>query len=185
MSSRRSGRAMASPPVRMRRGVPMAFTWSIRSQPSWVVSSRGWRWGWATARQWRQARGQAFVSSQKTRTGESLSGKAYLLVAEVGGGVGGPYIAMDRLRPDPEVAPAELLVAAEATAPGQVFPPLPQGLEEGLGRVFPYLGEGPLPDIAQGIVPPELVGVDPSPLIYGPHAPPPAVSPPPPKPPVR
>src|SRR3990170_2528248 len=160
MSSRRSGRAMASPPGRVRRGGALAFTRAFRAQPP-----RGWRWGWATARQWRQARGQAFVSSQKTRTGESLSGKAYLLVAEVAGGVGGPYIPIDRLRPDPEVAPAELLVAAEATAPGQVFPPLPQGLEEGLGGVLPYLGEGPLLYITQGIVPPELVGVDPTPLV--------------------
>ena len=66
MSPSRSKRRIGSPPVMMTcgMGLPKSATWSrMRSASSWV-SSPGGGSSWALARQWRQARAQAVVSSQ-------------------------------------------------------------------------------------------------------------------------
>ena len=64
--SKRSSRLSGSPPVKMRCGFG-GGTAAIRSMTrtaSAVSSSPGARQGWASARQWRQARSQALVVSQ-------------------------------------------------------------------------------------------------------------------------
>ena len=68
-SSNRSGRFSGSPPVNTISGSPNSRTSSSNWIPSSVVSSRGCRQGSAEARQCRQARSQACVTSQITRKG--------------------------------------------------------------------------------------------------------------------
>ena len=66
ISSKRSGRLSGSPPVKTRcgSGAPKRASRSMRARPSGAVSSAGSGSGAASARQWRQARSHARVSSQ-------------------------------------------------------------------------------------------------------------------------
>ncbi len=61
--SKRSGRFIGSPPVRMIM-LPIPFTSRIKNRPSSVVSSCGSRCGIAEARQCTHSRSQAMVISQ-------------------------------------------------------------------------------------------------------------------------
>lgn len=67
-----------SPPVKTSTGgrPPKERTWSMTRIPSSVVSSPGTGPVMADALQWTQESGQAFVVSQKTRTGLSENVKA-------------------------------------------------------------------------------------------------------------
>src|SRR6476469_2919974 len=70
-----SERFKGSPPVRMKIGGFRSATSRINFSASSVVSSSGWRFDCAQARQWQQARSHACVVSQITSNGQRLRSK--------------------------------------------------------------------------------------------------------------
>src|SRR6476646_6148391 len=68
-------RFKGSPPVRMKIGGFRSATSRINFSASSVVSSSGWRFDCAQARQWQQARSHACVVSQITTRGQRLRSK--------------------------------------------------------------------------------------------------------------
>lgn len=76
-SVRRSARRSGSPPVRttMGRGAPSEARSSSTPIASCVESWPGPGSGWASARQWRQARSQARVTSKRTKNGRAERSK--------------------------------------------------------------------------------------------------------------
>jgi hypothetical protein len=83
-----------------------------------------------------------------------------LTLRQITGRIFRPDILKDRLRPHPEIAIADFEEVAPAAFPLHQAPAVLQSAEKRVRSIPPNSGKRPLPYIPQGIMLPELVGVD-------------------------